>query len=119
MTNTQKAIATLRNMTCRTCTAKTQLHTYSTFFMFEEGDICNMCVIREATKALEKQIPMEPKAIPVYGDGWHECPTCKKAIKQRIGESKHDIQHCLFCGQKLEWEKDEESEDDESVGLTD
>ena len=119
MTNTQKAITALRNMTCRTCTAKTELHTNSTFFMFDERDICNMCAIREATKALEKQTPMEPRAIPVYGDGWHECPTCKKAIKQRIGESKHDIQHCPFCGQKLKWTKDEESEDDESVGLTD
>ncbi len=69
--------------------------------------------------ALEKQVPMRPLKYEIFKGDWYYCPRCENAIRQRIGESKHDIQYCPFCGQKLKWKKDEESEDDESVGLTD
>lgn len=59
------------------------------------------------TKALEKQIPKKPT---------HEatlyrcctCPNCKNVIDeftdfagQRV---RVTVQHCRFCGQKLDWE---------------
>lgn len=74
------------------------------------GGNCTYEVRMEAIKALEKQIPKEPKykkqlrdffgiATVVKGD----CPCCGKA------EIYSNANYCPDCGQKLDWEKEKDN----------
>ena len=62
--------------------------------------------------ALEKQIPKKPIMKPYYEDMEEEylcCPTCGEILTDRIPMDNKDFYfHCLNCGQKFNWEIDEE-----------
>ena len=65
-----------------------------------------------AINALEKQIPKKPIMKTYYDDMEEEylcCPTCGEILTDRIPLDNKDFYfHCLNCGQKLNWESDEE-----------
>ena len=65
-----------------------------------------------AIQALEKQIPKKPIMKPYYKDMEEEylcCPTCGEILTDRIPMDNKDFYfHCLNCGQKFNWESDEE-----------
>lgn len=52
-------------------------------------------------KAIEKQIPKKPRAS--FQSGFFWCPSCGRAIKRRIEDSKINISYCPFCGRALDW----------------
>lgn len=54
-----------------------------------------------AVEALEKQIPKKPRAS--FQSGFFWCPSCGRAIKRRIEDSKINISYCPFCGRALDW----------------
>ena len=68
--------------------------------------------VRIAINALEKQIPKKPIMKQYYDDMEEEylcCPTCGEILTDRIPLDNKDFYfHCLNCGQKLNWESDEE-----------
>ena len=68
--------------------------------------------VRIAINALEKQIPKNPIMKTYYEDMEEEylcCPTCGEILTDRIPLDNKDFYfHCLNCGQKLNWESDEE-----------
>ena len=68
--------------------------------------------VRIAINALEKQIPKKPIMKPYYKDMEEEylcCPTCGEILTDRMPMDNKDFYfHCLNCGQKLNWESDEE-----------
>lgn len=63
-------------------------------------------------KALEKQMPKKPIMKPYFDDMEEEylcCPTCGEILTDRIPLDNKDFYfHCLNCGQKFNWESDEE-----------
>ena len=65
-----------------------------------------------AINALEKQMPKKPIMKPYFDDMEEEylcCPTCGEILTDRIPLDNKDFYfHCLNCGQKLNWESDEE-----------
>ena len=65
-----------------------------------------------AINALEKQIPKKPIMKQYFDDMEEEylcCPTCGEILTDRIPLDNKDFYfHCLNCGQKLNWESDEE-----------
>ena len=65
-----------------------------------------------AINALEKQIPKKPILKQYFDDMEEEylcCPTCGEILTDRIPLDNKDFYlHCLNCGQKLNWESDEE-----------
>ena len=65
-----------------------------------------------AIQALEKHIPKKPIMKPYYKDMEEEylcCPTCGEILTDRIPMDNKDFYfHCLNCGQKFNWESDEE-----------
>ena len=65
-----------------------------------------------AINALEKQIPKKPIMKTYYEDMEEEylcCPTCGEILTDRMPMDNKDFYfHCLNCGQKLNWESDEE-----------
>ena len=65
-----------------------------------------------AIQALEKQIPKKPIMKPYFDDMEEEylcCPTCGEILTDRIPMDNKDFYfHCLNCGQKFNWESDEE-----------
>ena len=65
-----------------------------------------------AINALEKHIPKKPIMKPYYKDMEEEylcCPTCGEILTDRIPMDNKDFYfHCLNCGQKFNWESDEE-----------
>ena len=65
-----------------------------------------------AINALEKQIPKKPVMKPYFDDMEEEylcCPTCGEALTDRIPMDNKDFYfHCFNCGQKFNWESDEE-----------
>ena len=65
-----------------------------------------------AINALEKQIPKKPIMKPYFDDMEEEylcCPTCGEILTDRIPMDNKDFYfHCLNCGQKFNWESDEE-----------
>ena len=67
---------------------------------------------RMAIQALEKQIPKKPIMKPYFDDMEEEylcCPTCGEILTDRIPLDNKDFYfHCLNCGQKFNWESDEE-----------
>ena len=68
--------------------------------------------LKMAINALEKQIAKKPIMKPYYDDMEEEylcCPTCGEILTDRIPLDNKDFYfHCLNCGQKLNWESDEE-----------
>ena len=68
--------------------------------------------VRIAINALEKQIPKKPIMKQYFDDMEEEylcCPTCGEILTDRIPLDNTDFYfHCLNCGQKLNWESDEE-----------
>ena len=64
--------------------------------------------VEMAINALEKQMPKKP----YYEDMEEEylcCPTCGEILTDRIPLDNKDFYfHCFNCGQKLNWESDEE-----------
>lgn len=64
-----------------------------------------------AQKALEKQIPKEPKVLaykPLIEAGWeYECPSCGKAVgmNKNASDFTDEDDFCCSCGQKLDWSK--------------
>ena len=67
---------------------------------------------RMAINALEKQIAKKPIMKPYFDDMEEEylcCPTCGEILTDRIPLDNKDFYfHCLNCGQKFNWESDEE-----------
>ena len=65
-----------------------------------------------AINALEKQIPKKPIMKPYFDDMEEEylcCPTCGEMLTDRIPMDNKDFYfHCLNCGQKFNWESEEE-----------
>lgn len=65
-----------------------------------------------AIQALEKQIAKKPIMKPYFDDMEEEylcCPTCGEILTDRIPMDNKDFYfHCLNCGQKFNWESDEE-----------
>ena len=65
-----------------------------------------------AINALEKQIAKKPIMKPYYDDMEEEylcCPTCGEMLTDRMPLDNKDFYfHCLNCGQKFNWESDEE-----------
>ena len=68
--------------------------------------------IEECRAAREKQIPKKPIMKPYFDDMEEEylcCPTCGEILTDRIPLDNKDFYfHCLNCGQKFNWESDEE-----------
>ena len=68
--------------------------------------------VRMAINALEKQMPKKPIMKQYFDDMEEEylcCPTCGEILTDRIPLDNKDFYfHCLNCGQKLNWESDEE-----------
>lgn len=57
-----------------------------------------------AIEALEKQIPKKAKRGGIYGPS---CPSCYKSITEEyLGPY---LMHCPFCGQALDWSKDDDN----------
>ena len=75
-------------------------------------DYETMDAIGYAIQALEKQIPKKPIMKPYFDDMEEEylcCPTCGEILTDRIPMDNKDFYfHCLNCGQKFNWESDEE-----------
>ena len=67
---------------------------------------------RMAIKALEKQIPKKPEyEADGYADGelvydYAKCPICGHDFEYGIND--WGCEYCSDCGQKLNWESDEE-----------
>ena len=65
-----------------------------------------------AINALEKQMPKKPIMKQYFDDMEEEylcCPTCGEILTDRMPMDNKDFYfHCLNCGQKLNWESDEE-----------
>ena len=58
-----------------------------------------------AVEALEKQIPKKPVN---YDSVPHSrCPVCNNAVK--VFEDAHKHHYCLYCGQRLDWEEEDEA----------
>lgn len=57
----------------------------------------NKCAFQMAIKALEKQIPKEPKVHDYKHIMYSQCPICGEML--RINQP-----FCDGCGQKLDWE---------------
>ena len=86
-------------------------------------DNCDLCYaqgnagehiksIEIAIQALEKQMPKKP-IMKQYFEKLEEeylcCPTCGEILTDRIPLDNKDFYfHCLNCGQKFNWESDEE-----------
>ena len=68
--------------------------------------------IEEFRAAREKQIAKKPMMKPYFDDMEEEylcCPTCGEILTDRIPLDNKDFYfHCLNCGQKFNWESDEE-----------
>ena len=68
--------------------------------------------IEEFCAAREKQIAKKPMMKPYFDDMEEEylcCPTCGEILTDRIPLDNKDFYfHCLNCGQKFNWESDEE-----------
>ena len=68
--------------------------------------------IEECRAAREKQIAKKPMMKPYFDDMEEEylcCPTCGEILTDRIPMDNKDFYfHCLNCGQKFNWESDEE-----------
>lgn len=86
-------------------------------------DNCDLCYaqgntgehiksIEIAIQALEKQIPKKPIMKQYFDDMEDEylcCPTCGEILTDRMPMDNKDFYfHCLNCGQKFNWESDEE-----------
>lgn len=61
-----------------------------------------------AIKALEKQIPKQPKE---YEDKYYACPNCGNVTMMkwerypdRLMDKSNGLPYCLGCGQCLDWE---------------
>ena len=61
-----------------------------------------------AIKALEKQIPKQPKE---YEDKYYTCPNCGNVTMMkwerypdRLMDKSNGLPYCLCCGQCLDWE---------------
>ena len=61
-----------------------------------------------AIKALEKQIPKQPKE---YEDKYYACPNCGNVTMMkwerypdRLMDKSNGLPYCLGCGQRLDWE---------------
>ena len=65
-----------------------------------------------AINALEKQMTKKPIMKPYFDDMEEEylcCPTCGEILTDRtLLDNKDFYFHCLNCGQKFNWESDEE-----------
>ena len=68
--------------------------------------------IEECRALREKQISEKPIMKQYYEDSEEEylcCPTCGEILTDRIPLDNKDFYfHCLNCGQKFNWESDEE-----------
>ena len=68
--------------------------------------------IEECRALREKQISEKPIMKQYYEDSEEEylcCPTCGEILIDRIPMDNKDFYfHCLNCGQKFNWESDEE-----------
>ena len=61
--------------------------------------------LRLAIKALEKQIPKKPVN---YNSVPHSrCPICNNSVK--VYEDAHEYHYCLYCGQRLDWNDEDEA----------
>ena len=82
-------------------------------YCYSQGNFGNQKeAFQMALQALEKQIPKKPIMKPYYKDMEEEylcCPTCGEILTDRMPMDNKDFYfHCLNCGQKLNWESDEE-----------
>lgn len=73
--------------------------------VYRNTDDFEMRISKECYKkiitALEKQIPKKPRAS--FQSGFFWCPSCERAIKRSIEDSKINISYCPFCGRALDW----------------
>ena len=101
------------------CNVFEREHSYNT-------DLCDNCeycysqgnfgeqkeAFQMAINALEKQIAKKPIMKPYFDDMEEEylcCPTCGEILTDRIPMDNKDFYfHCFNCGQKFNWESDEE-----------
>ena len=61
----------------------------------------SQAAVDKAIEACKKQIPKKPRAS--FQSGFFWCPSCERAIKRIIEDSKINISYCPFCGQALNW----------------
>lgn len=70
---------------------------------------CNTCPTDTAKKAMEKQIPKQPKE---YEDKYYACPNCGNVMMMkwerypnRLMDKSNGLPYCLGCGQRIDWEE--------------
>ena len=69
--------------------------------------------IQIAIQALEKQIPKKPRKTDSYRGilkrvHAYVCPTCGNACLEKYMNERQDTMFCWNCGQKLDWEDDDD-----------
>ena len=67
------------------------------------GD-CKTCGVKIAIECMEKQIPKKPIKDDTSYSGY-KCPTCNSNIYQLRSHNIYRTPHCIFCGQKIDWEE--------------
>lgn len=73
------------------------------------GDYVGVEALKVAVLALEKQIPKivlkQTESDREFVD--YNCPNCKTTLQQKMKQSKrttiYKYNHCIFCGQVLDW----------------
>ena len=82
------------------------------YMQFEDDCVKKGFTFKSVIEAREKQIAKKPIMKPYFDDIEEEylcCPTCGEILTDRIPFDNKDFYfHCLNCGQKLNWESDEE-----------
>ena len=71
-------------------------------FKSELDEYRNLGTVEELKEAREKQVAKKPKDIDEEC-GTFVCPSCESMICSLDDMTVH--QHCLICGQKLDWEE--------------
>lgn len=69
--------------------------------------------MRMAIQALEKQIQKKPRKTDSYRGILkrvyaYVCPTCGNACLEKYMNERQDTMFCWNCGQKLDWEDDDD-----------
>lgn len=82
------------------------------YMQFEDDCVKKGFTFKSVIEAREKQIAKKPIMKPYFDDIEEEylcCPTCGEILTDRIPMDNKDFYfHCLNCGQKFNWESDEE-----------
>lgn len=59
--------------------------------------------VKTCRKAVQKQMPMEPRRTEwrgLFNHPYYECPICGRFVPY----CKCDVRYCSYCGQALLWE---------------